>query len=318
MSKKLHRIILNHKIRIFLFFLMISMGTLLLNKLTKEYYTTIPFKVLITKFPFDKILLKQPNNLVKLKVKATGFNIIGYQLWNKTLKIDAHKATLVKGTHYQLDTKELKNDFQKQLLFHTDIIEIIDKKISFEMGKMVSKKIPVVLNSQITFDDGYKIKGAINIVPDSISVFGPEDKIASIYNVKTNTLIIKKCNTNFDEIIDLNFTQEFNNVSTNNNQVKVSAVVEKYTELSLLVPFKIINNSQKFTIKSFPTKVKVVFQVALSEVSKIDASNFEIVCDLEKTQQNNLNYLIPQLIDKPNFITNYYIEPQKIDFLIKK
>ena len=129
-----------------------------------------------TNIPTDKILLKQPDKLVKIYVNASGYNLIAYQLWSKKIKIDTGKATLVKGTTYQIKTNRLVDNIQKQLLSNTSIIEIIDKLVTIEMGKMVYKKIPVQLNSAISYENGYKIKGTIKLLPDSVFIFAPTIK----------------------------------------------------------------------------------------------------------------------------------------------
>lgn len=318
MKSKIQKIFSNHKIRIFLFFLAISAGSLVLNKLSKEYKTTLQFEVYADKIPVDKILLKQPETMVRIFVKASGFNLIGYKIRSKKIKINASNATFVEGTTYKIETNRLIGEFQEQLSADTEIVELIDKTILIEMGRIISKKIPVHLKSTITYEKGYKMKGFVVLEPDSISIVGAEDKIANINFVSTKPLILNNVYSNFDEEIGLLITDELNEITISDEKVNVSAQIEKFTELSFLVPIKIINNFNNYQIETFPSKVKLFFQVELSTINKINSDQFIVVCDLDNTLENKLNYLIPKVIEKPSSVLNYHIEPSKIDFIIRK
>lgn len=318
MKSKLQNVLNNYKIRVFLFFLMISLGSLFLNKLSKEYKTMIQFEVIVDNIPTDKILLKKPDEFISIFVKASGFNLIGYKIMSKKIKVNASKAIFVKNTTYKINSNHLIEEFQNQLYTDTEIIEVQNKPIFIELGKIVAKKIPVLLKSNITYEKGYKIKGSIKLKPDSITIFGPEDKIAKISNIETNRLVLKKIYKNIDEIINLKITDDLKEVSILENKISVTADIEKFTELSFIVPFKIINNYKNQTIETFPSKVKLVFQVELSEISNINQENFVIVCDFENTIKNKLPYLVPKVIEKPKSVNSYHIVPSKIDFIIRK
>jgi hypothetical protein len=318
MKSKLQKVLSNYKIRVFLFFLAISIGSLILNKLSKEYKTTIQFEVIVDNIPSNKILLMQPKGNIRIYVKASGFNIIGYKIISKRIKLNATTATFVSGTTYKIESNRLIGEFQNQLLTDTEIIEILDKSVYIELGKIVSKKIPVQLKSTITYEKGYKIKGLMKLLPDSIIVSGPEDKIAKINKVETKRLVLNNIYSSFDEVIDLKISDELKVVSISEREINVIADVEKFTELSFLVSYKIINNNKGYNIETFPSKVKLVFQVELSEIPNIDEDSFVVICDFENSIQNKLSYLVPKVIEKPKSVNNYHLEPSKVDFIIRK
>ena len=55
--------------------------------------------------------------------------------------------------------------------------------------------------------------------------------------------------------------------------------------------------------------------IPLTKVSKL---SFKIECDYSVSEKNNLGYLIPKIIEKPDFIKSVKIIPTKVDFLIQK
>ena len=52
--------------------------------------------------------------------------------------------------------------------------------------------------------------------------------------------------------------------------------------------------------------------------NKIPENGFRVQCDYKQTEDNNLEYLIPKIIEKPEIIHDVKIVPNKIEFLIKK
>ncbi len=318
MKNKLRGLFSNNKIRVFLFFLLISNVALLLNKLSKEHKTSLQFEIVAANIPANKILIKLPSTKITLYVKATGFNIIGYTLFNNKFTINAGIAQLVDGTTYKIETNKLFDEFQQQLSFGTEIIEITDKNIFIEMGKIISKKVPVKLKNSFTYEKGYKIKGAIKLTPDSMLVSGPENQIAKIVQIETNLLVLKNIYTDVNEKVFIKIPKEFKHIQISENSVNVAADIKKFTELSFVLPLKLINKPSGLTVKTFPSKVQLIFQVELSEIPKMNQESFEIVCDVRYAIQNNQTYFIPKLVKKPSSINNFYILPSKIDYIIQQ
>ena len=79
-----------------------------------------------------------------------------------------------------------------------------------------------------------------------------------------------------------------------------------------------INLPRKQIISTYPKEVKVVYQVALKDYNKITENSFVIQCDYRETMDNNLEYLVPKIIEKPNILFDVKIVPNKIEYLVKK
>lgn len=318
MKNILSQLFYNNKFRIFLLFLILSFGSLILNKLSKEYKTTLQFEVAISNIPSNKILLKTENSSIRIYVTATGYNLIGYKLINKKIKISADNAKRIRNTTHAINSSILIDEIQQQLLIGTEIIEILNPTIAIELGEIITKKVPIILKKSLTYEKGYKIKGEVSIDPDSITISGPEDKVNLIQFVESRLLTKDKIYTTINEDVLLNLKSIPESVKVSTTQFKVYADVEKFTELVFKVPFKVINNPTSLNVETFPSQVEVVFQLELSEISKVSASNFEVIGDLAYSQENKLSYLVPKISKKPSTIQNIYVKPLKIDFIIRK
>jgi hypothetical protein len=80
----------------------------------------------------------------------------------------------------------------------------------------------------------------------------------------------------------------------------------------------VTNLPRNYLISTYPKEVKVIYQVALKDFNKIPQNSFRVQCDFKQTEENNLDYLIPQVVEKPEIIFDVKVVPNKIEFLIKK
>jgi hypothetical protein len=107
-------------------------------------------------------------------------------------------------------------------------------------------------------------------------------------------------------------------VEISQQEVNVIGEVDKITDGSFSIPFEVINLPRNYLISTYPKEVKVVFQVALKDFNKIPENSFRVQCDYKQTEDNNLDYLIPEVVEKPEIIFDVKVIPNKIEFLIKK
>ena len=107
-------------------------------------------------------------------------------------------------------------------------------------------------------------------------------------------------------------------VEVSEKEVSIIGEVDKITDGSFTIPFEVINLPRNYLISTYPKEVKVVFQVALKDFNKIPENSFRVQCDYKHSEDNNLDYLIPQIVDKPEIIFEAKVVPNKIEFLIKK
>lgn len=93
--------------------------------------------------------------------------------------------------------------------------------------------------------------------------------------------------------------------------------MEKFTEGTLNISYKITNVPKGLVINTLSKKIQITYIVGLSSFNKINENSFQIECDYSTSEVNNLRYLIPEMTRKPSDIKSYKIIPNKIDFLIQ-
>ena len=302
----------------FTLFILASVIFWLLTKLSKEYDDTVSYKVEYKYLPVDKLLQEEPVREIDIHVKTTGFKLISAILFPPKIEINASNLNAKSATHYYVLLSQQRLAIQRQMRAGVEIDHFITDSIDFNLGSLEKKKVPVRVKTNLAYDLGYDIDGGIKITPDSIFISGPESVLDTINYVEAKELIKNQVHESINEELDIKGFPVEKNVKLEQTKVIVSATVEKFTEGTIELPFRLINLPEGVSINTYPRLVKVTYRVALSNFNKIDASSFVLECDYKMSLENNLTYLIPKLIKKSNLVKNAKIAPNRIDFITEK
>lgn len=309
----------NKKIsKTFIGFLIASVLIWMLITLSKEYTATLNFPIKYSDIPQDKLLQKEPLTEIDVIVKSSGFNILKSRLANKTLVFNAKSLNKKSSSQYYFLTKNQFKSIQKQLQSGVQLQEISLDTIFLDLGSLISKKVPLNPNLEINYHIGYDIIESVTIEPDSILISGPKGQIENIKIINLELLKLEDVKSDFSENVKIILPENAGNIKLNSNITRISGEVEKFTEGSFKIPFKVINLPNGVELTSLNKKVEIVFVVALSNFDKINKDFFEVVCDYNISKENKLNYLIPKVTAESRLIKSFKVLPNKIDFLIQK
>ena len=153
------------------------------------------------------------------------------------------------------------------------------------------------------------------VIPDSVVISGAERSIINIFEI--NTELITLVNVFESEKHQLKLSK-IEGVTNSETQVYLELNAEKYTEGSFKLSFDILNRQKGGSLITFPNKVELIFQTNISNYNKVSVEEFEIICDYEYSIKNNLNYLLPIIVKKPDNISFAKIVPERIEYLIQK
>ncbi len=306
----------NKKLRVFLLFLILSFLFWSLIKLSKNYISDVEFNLVYIDVPQNKLLQNVPEERIKLTIKTVGFKLLKYGLKTKNLKYVLSDLNRKKGSIYYSVTQSKIKDLQAQFSAETEVLKVKPDTLYFDLGIKKSKKVKVITNVNLQFKSGFSLVKKYTVHPNYITVSGASKYIDSIQEIHTNLLEIKEVSISFDEAIKLKLPNDY--VSLSSNFVTIKGEVEKITEGTFDLNYDIINLSKKYIISTYPKKVKITYQVALKDYNKISENNFKVQCDFKEVESNNLEYLIPKIVEKPEMVFDVKVIPNKIEFLIKK
>ena len=100
--------------------------------------------------------------------------------------------------------------------------------------------------------------------------------------------------------------------------VQLVVPVDEFTEKTISIPIKLVNNRNYYKVKVFPQRVKITFTTALNRFAEMDEDFFEASADLSLWHDHGYTTLPVKLTRVPAYCKIVKIEPQNIDFIVRK
>lgn len=307
----------NKNIRMFLLSLLMSFIFWLLINLSKESISVGNFNLSYYNLPHSKVIQNAPLKQLKLELKAHGFKFLSYQLNKQELRINLeHIKHLKNGRYYYLPNNYLR-ELQSQLSEDVELLSVINDTIFLDLTIIATKKVKVVPNLDVNFKSGFNFANPIKVTPDSVEIQGPKAWLDTITKIETEALHFNDLAQNINQLVALKMIKN-DKLVYSKSEVNIKIEVDKFTETSLLANFTILNLPNNYQISTIPKEITIKYQVSLSNYKRVNALMFTVQCDFALSQRDSLNYLIPVIISKPEFVNMVQILPEKIEFIIKK
>jgi hypothetical protein len=297
---------------------MLSVLFWFLSKLSKKYTHTVTFKTEYINLTEDKILQNKLDETISVTIEAFGYNLLGYNLKSPKLKIDLNSIQYKKGNSYYYLPNQQLTALQNQMSSNVKIIRVSPDTINFEFGILKSKKIIIKPDVKINFKPGFNLSEPLIISPQTITVTAPDKQLDSIQFIYTEKFIIDDVSENFTKKLKLLLPKQSSNLKFSDDDVKVNAKVEKFTEGKINLYYTIVNVPKDINIDTFIKSVNLTYKVSLNNFNKVNQNDFIIECDYLVAKKNGLNYFLPTIKKKPKSVSDIKIEPNKIEFLIRK
>jgi len=306
----------NKKLRVFLLFLSLSFLFWMLIKLSKNYTATVNVNLTYVDLPENKMLQTDPVSTIKVTMNSGGFRLLKYKFSNNDVVLSLKNIKKKNSSTFYYLGSDIIKDIDDSF-FKADVKSIEPDTLYFSLGKSISKKVKVEPNLSIQYKSGYNLLGSLEIEPEYITISGPESQVSSVISVTTEPIELYNVSDTINKNIAIAKIKDLNKINYSVTQIHVSGKVEKFTEMSLEVPFRILN-APSYTLKTFPNTVKIVFLIGLSDFNSVTEGDFEIVCDFSKVKNDEVNYLVPEVLNKPDIVKEIKVIPNKIEFLIEK
>jgi len=257
----------------------------------------------------------QQSDTVTITQKGTGWQMLlaKMQPENRVVKVDLQ--TLDKENYVVLSNQ--LNAINEDKDITNKIISFSPDTLYFDFSNRSTKRVPVQLSASLKYQRQYSQSDNVVIKPAYVTVSGPSASIDKITFWKTDSLILKDLDETVNSRLNLEAPKE-GNISIYPKSVEVTVPVNEFTEKTIEVPVKLVNNYDYFNVKVFPQKVKVTFTTSLNKYADMGEELFEANADLDMWRKYNYSVLPVMLTKLPEFCKIVKIEPRNIDFIIKK
>lgn len=316
----IQKVKLNRRIITFIFCVMASFFFWLMMSLSKEYKLVVNFPVSYINLPLDKVLANHLPETIDIEIEASGFNLMVYK-WkekNEVISMDIKDAKpMLTRNHFYLLGNSRIDKITSQFTSDIHIVKLFPDTIFLDYNKKFTKRVPIKSNVKVSFQNQYQQSDSIILNPKFVDVSGSEELVEKIKYVETVPQELKGVGKSMGFDVALLKTSQIKAVELSQEVVHGTINVTKYTETSMEVPVDVEHLPLGYELKTFPDKVMVKYNVALTNYEKINVSMFRLAVDFNKAEAGS-NKLKVQVIKSPKETWAIKINPEKVEYIIKK
>lgn len=303
------------RISVFFMCLAFALGAWLFFALSNSYVYQTNTLVRFVNFPENKAFHSLQSDTVKLQIEGTGWQLLFSRLRINPQSIDIDLRDLNKRTFVNLSDQ--LGYINQQFSSTQKIVYVQPDTLYFDFSSRQVKRVPLELVSNLRFARQYGVADSVTLKPAYVTITGPKEDLAKISVWKTDSLTARNVSASISSRVSL-MRPSMANISIYPSMAEVKVPVDEFTEKTVEVPIKVINNRGYHDVKLLPAKVKVKFMTSLGSYSRIDRDFFQATVDLTNWSERSYKQLPVVLSKFPEFSSLVSIEPQTVDFIIQK
>lgn len=300
---------------VFLFFFIVSMGFWLLQTLKNDYEAEFSIPIRLKDVPNNVVMTSDLPSELQIRVRDKGTVLLNYMLGQNfypiTLDFNKYKD---RGNHVRILAKELEKRIASQLNASSKLLVIRPDTLEYIYTQGKAKKVPVRLNGSVSPSPLYYITDTVYL-PDSVVVYAPESILDTLKYAETELVNL----TNLTDTIHRQLSlYEMKGVKYVPGSIEVILPTDIITEKTLEVPLVGIGFPPDKILRTFPSKVKLTFQVGLNRFKAIHTDNFVLEVSYDELIHNNSDKYKVKITSKPAGISHIRIIPEEVDYLIEQ
>jgi YbbR domain-containing protein len=302
------------RLSVFITCLVLALVAWVFTMLSGKYNFTIKQTLVFKNAPQRRAFKALQPDTVEVTMQGTGWQMVfsRMSLVNKPISIDLH--TLEHSNFIALNTQVAQ--INRKMDAEHKIIGFDPDTLYFDFTNRMVKKIKVEPVLNIQYQPQYAPADNILVNPAYVTINGPASVINKINSWKTDTLKATQVNDNIKAYMPLQRAKE-GNINNYPKTVQVFVPVDEFTEKTIKIPVRLINNPHYENVKYFPQQITIKFTTPLSRYAEVDEDFFEATADFSLWQQG-YSVLPVNLVRIPAYCRIVSIQPRNIDFLVKK
>jgi YbbR domain-containing protein len=280
---------------------------------------TVP--VVYVGFPDNKTMANTLPEKIALRVKAHGFTIIRHRLslFFLPLEFDVNAMTENRmresnKSSFAFPSRQFLTELGYLLSNDMEILNMSPDTLSFRFDELSEKRIKVKPVLSIKLKKQFQISGPIQITPDSVTVSGPRMVIDTIRYAFTETIKFQNLDQPVQTTTNL---QTINHCFFEPRQVELKFPVEEFTEAQQMVQVNTSKLPSGMSVKLFPSKVKLTFQVSLGRFAEIKPEDFKLIVSYDDIRDGKQRLKI-KADSVPEYLYSLKINPEELEYLIEK
>lgn len=301
------------RFRFFLLFVFVSFTFWLSTKLSNIYTLEQSFTLLLTEVP-EGIIPSDTSRKIKASVTASGFEILLYRLFDKSVTISLQEADF-SSTLGRVSLRNQQFSIEQQLFDNTRLNQIYPENLNIVYSRLDEKRVAVVPQTQIQLRAGYLSDFPIQSKPDSILVRGPKSILDTLKGVSSMFFEATDVYEGISQEVGLKSIPE---LQLEQETVQLIMPVSRYSEKEFVLQVELINLPLGVRVKLFPPTAKLRATLPMALLNTVKESDFRLVVDCENLQDQESKSLKLNLLKQPPGLKQLIWEPEEVNYLIRK
>jgi len=303
------------KLSIFVKCIVFSFLAWALFAVSNKYIYTVKSAVQYVNIPDKRAFHPLQSDTVNVQLEATGWQLLFSTLRSvqPTIQVD---LSGLQSRNWVVLTNQL-GFINRQFPETQRVMSVSPDTLYFDFSKQTERKVPVKAVYNLQFSKQYDVIDKVNVSPEYVTITGPLEDVVQIEHWETDTIRYADVNGDVHTVINLKQNQRAN-INVYPTAVEVDIPVGEVTEKILEIPLKAENAKQFSSVKLLPAKVRLTVIVSLRDFVKVTPGAFEAVVNMEDWVENDVRSLPVIITQKPDFCKLVKIEPQNVDFFVRK
>ena len=306
--------IVNKEFLIFLFFLSVSGLFWLVITVTETYEREFSVPLRLVNVPKDIVVTSEVDDTVKVTIRDKGYILLAYKytLTDDPISID-YKLHAPKDEKSTVSTSELQKLIYQQLSKSSRIISLKPDRLVYYFTRGKSKTVPLRLNGRIVMGQSHYVSRIV-FSPERVDVYARKSLLDSIHYAFTENMVISNLT---DTIVRTVTLKKVLGAKFVPSEVKVTIYPDILTEAHVEVPITAVNMPAGKTLRTFPSRVKVLFVTGVGNVRNISANQFRVEADYSDIEAHPSEKCSLSIVGIPQGVRNPRLEISEVDYLIE-
>ncbi len=282
---------------------------------SSNYVYTVKAGMQYVNAPDNRAFHPLQSDTVSVRLEANGWQLLfsTFQSATETIQVD---LSGLRSRNWVVFANQL-GFINRQFPANKQVISVSPDTLYFDFSKQTERKVPVRALHRLQFQKQYDIIDKLRISPEYVTITGPLDDVVQIEQWETDTIRAASVNGDLHTVVQLKHNQRAN-ISVYPTSVTVDIPVGEVTEKTLDVPLKVENGRQFSSVKLLPGKVRLTVMVSLKDFAKVTAGTFEAVVNMDDWVENGVKNLPVIVTQLPDYCKLVKVEPQNVDFFVRK
>lgn len=278
--------------------------------LSGSYYANIDVALKLFDFPDGYTTGSNLPDNVSIKLKGEGWKLV-------TLNIGAESEYRVSvesdsGLKYVNLYNNLANN--RWILSETEVIDINPDTIAFFVERIVSRKVPVLVDLGLEFKTGYGLASNILVTPDSVIVSGPVSIMKDLKKIST----VRKSLSSLDnkKVVNINLPKT-TGITYNSNLIEVALDVQRIVDKQFdNIPVDVLDVPQDISVVLLPNTVGCSVRGGVNVLGNLNEDQFKAYLFYSDIVSDTLGSVVPHL-ELPENTSLMFIKPERVRYIIK-